>query len=78
MSIDKDLCGLGSSVNLMPYPIFKRLDLGDLGPTTISPQLANRYVKYPSGILIDVSIEVGDFYVLVDFVILDVDEDVHS
>ena len=28
----KDLCDLGSSVSLMPYSIFKRLDLGELKP----------------------------------------------
>ena len=41
VSIDKDLCDLTPSVSLMPYSIFKRLDLGELGRTTISLQLAD-------------------------------------
>jgi len=75
VSIDKALCDLGSSVSLMPYTIFKRLGLGELTPTGISLQLANRSIKYPMGILEDVSIKVGDFYVPMDLVALDMDED---
>ena len=59
----------------MPYTIFKRLGLGELTPTSISLQLADRSIKYPSGILEDVPIKVGDFYVAIDFVVLDMAED---
>ncbi|XP_019056469.1 PREDICTED: uncharacterized protein LOC109116109 [Tarenaya hassleriana] len=38
-------------------------------------QLADRSVKYPIGILEDVPLKVGNFYILVDFVVLDMDED---
>jgi len=58
------------SVSLTPYSIFKRLSLGKLRPTTIFLQLANRYIKHPLGVF-----EVGDFYVPIDFVILDMAED---
>jgi len=73
VSIDRALSDLGSSVSLMSYTIFKRLGLEDLAPTCISLQLADRSIKYPLGILEDVPIKVGDFYVPIDFVVLDMD-----
>jgi len=63
VSIDRALCDLGSSVSLIPYLIFKRLGLGEFRPTSISLQLADRSIIYPLGILEDVPIKVGDFYV---------------
>ena len=60
------------------YSIFKRLGLWELSPTKISLQLADRYIKYPFGILEDVLIKVGDFYVLINFVVLDMAEDSHT
>ncbi|KAJ9135078.1 hypothetical protein P3X46_032297 [Hevea brasiliensis] len=39
--IDKALCDLGASVSLMPLSICKKLEIGELKPTTISLQLAD-------------------------------------
>ena len=78
VSINRALCDLGSSVSLMPYSIFKGLDLEELRPTHISLQLADRSIKYPLDILADVSIKVGDFYMPIDYVILDMAEDAHT
>jgi len=75
VSIDRALCDLGSSVSLIPYTMLKRLGLGELTPTGIFLQLVDRSIKYPMGILEDVPIKVGDFYVPIDFVVLDMDED---
>jgi len=75
VSIDRALCDLGSSVSLIPYSISKRLGLGKLSPTRIFLQLADRSIKYPMGILEDVAIKVDDFYVPIDFVVLDMAED---
>jgi len=75
VSIDRALCDLGYCISLMPYTIFKRLGLGDLTPTRISLQLVDRSIKYPMSILEDVPIKVGDFYVPIDFVVLDMAED---
>ena len=47
----------------MPYSIFKKLSLGELRTPRISVQLVNRSIKYPMGILKDVPIKVGSFYV---------------
>jgi len=78
LTIDRTLCDLGPSVSLMPYSIFKKLDLGALQSTTISLQLADSSVKYPSDILEDVPIKASDFYVLVDFIALDIEEDAYT
>ena len=32
LHFSKALCDLGSSINLMPTPIYKKLDLGDQNP----------------------------------------------
>jgi len=58
--IDRALCDLGSSVSLMPYSIFKTLGLRELSPISISLQLADHFIKYPLGVLEDVSIKVGE------------------
>jgi len=75
VSIDRALCDLGSSVSLMPYTMFRKLGLGELTTIGIFLQLADRCIKYPLGILEDAPIKVGDFYVPIDFVVLDMDED---
>jgi len=76
--INHALCDLGSSLSLMPLSLCEKLELGELRPTTISLQLADRSVKYPMGILEDVPIKVGDSYVPVDFVILEMEEDTRT
>ncbi|XP_010545197.1 PREDICTED: uncharacterized protein LOC104817646 [Tarenaya hassleriana] len=75
VSIDRALCDLGGAVSLLPLPIFKKLNVGELKPTRMTLQLADRSVKYPIGILEDVPLKVGNFYIPVDFVVLDMDED---
>ena len=64
VSIDRALYDLGSSVSLISYSIFKRLGLRKLSPTRIFLQLADHSIKYPMGILEDISIKVGDFMCL--------------
>ncbi|XP_057994983.1 uncharacterized protein LOC110660141 [Hevea brasiliensis] len=76
MNIDKALCDLGASVSLMLLSICKKLDVGELKPTTISLQLADQSMKYPVGILENIPIKVGKFFIPVDFVVLEMEEDV--
>ena len=45
--INRALWDLGSSVSLMAYFIFQKLDLGELQPTPISLQFANGSMKFP-------------------------------
>jgi len=73
--IDRALCDLGLTMSLMPLSMCKKLELGETRTTTISLQLADHSVKYSMGILEDVQIKVGDLYVPLDFVILEMKED---
>jgi hypothetical protein len=69
--IEKALLDLGASVNLLPYSIYLQLRLGELKPTSMTLQLADRSVKRPWGIVEDVFIKVDKFYFPVDFIVLD-------
>ena len=62
---------LGASVNLLPYSVYVELGLGELEPTNITLQLADRRVKIPRGIVKDVLVQVDQFYFPVDFFMLD-------
>jgi len=47
VAISRAFCDLGASVNLMPYSICKRLQVGELKPTMISIQLADQILQVP-------------------------------
>jgi hypothetical protein len=53
--------------------VYLQLGLGELKPTTMTQQLADRSVKVPRGIVEDVLIKVDKFYVPVDFIVLDIE-----
>ncbi|KAJ9146095.1 hypothetical protein P3X46_028405 [Hevea brasiliensis] len=74
-SIERALCDLGASVSLMPLSICEKLKVEDLKPATISLQLADRSIKYPVGILENVPLKVGKFFIPVDFIVLEIEED---
>ncbi|XP_057791319.1 uncharacterized protein LOC131008460 [Salvia miltiorrhiza] len=65
---------LGAGINLMPYSIFKQLELGNLKPTRMCLQLADRSVRYPHGVVEDILVRVGGLIVPVDFVVLEIGE----
>ena len=73
--IQKALCDSGASINLMPLSVARRLSLGDLTPTTVTLQMADRTMAKPEGVIEDVLVKVGDFFFPVDFIILDMEED---
>ncbi|XP_076935292.1 uncharacterized protein LOC143601899 [Bidens hawaiensis] len=75
LSVSNALADLGASINLMPYSVFSKLDLGEPKPTRMSIQLADRSVKYPRGIVENMLVKIDKFVFPVDFVILDMDED---
>ena len=59
----------------MPLSVVKRLSLGQLTPTTLSLQMADISMTQPEGIIEDVLVKVGKFIFLVNFVVIDVEED---
>ena len=69
--VEKALLDLGASVNLLPYSMYKQLELGELKPTSITLSLADRFIKIPKGTVEDFLIQVDKFYYPVDFVVLD-------
>jgi hypothetical protein len=69
--VERALLDLGASVNLLPYSVYVQLGLGELKPTSVTLQLADRSVKVPRGIIEDVLIKVDKFYYPVDFIVLD-------
>ncbi|XP_070005806.1 uncharacterized protein [Nicotiana sylvestris] len=71
----KALCDLGASINLMPYSVFKTLDIGKPRSTSMRLQMADRTMKRPFGIVDDVLVGVDKFILLADFVILDCEVD---
>jgi hypothetical protein len=68
---ERALLDLGASVNLLPYLVYIQLGLGELKSTSITLQLADRFVKKPRGIIEDVLIKVDKFYYPMDFIVLD-------
>jgi hypothetical protein len=75
--IERALLDLGASVNLLPYSVYLQLGLGELKPTSMILQLADRSEKRPRGIIEDVLIKVDKFYFPVDFIVIDT-EPVHN
>jgi Aspartyl protease len=73
--IKKALCDFGASVSLMPHTIFQRIGVGELKPTRMILQLADSSVRLPLGIVEDVPVQVGKFFVPGDFVVMEMDED---
>jgi len=65
------LLDLVASVNLLPYYVYKQLDLGELQPTNLTLLLADRSVKVPKGIVEDIILKVDEFYLPADFIVLD-------
>nr|GFA54746.1 reverse transcriptase domain-containing protein [Tanacetum cinerariifolium] len=65
------LADLGASINLMPLSVWEVLLLPELTPTCMTLELADRSVSKPIGIAKDVSVKVGVFHFLADFVVVD-------
>ncbi|XP_062155179.1 uncharacterized protein LOC133863232 [Alnus glutinosa] len=62
---------LTEQCDLLPYSFYVQLGLGEIKPTSVTLQLADRSVKVPRGIIEDVLIKVDKFYYPVDFIVLD-------
>ncbi|XP_021746437.1 uncharacterized protein LOC110712285 [Chenopodium quinoa] len=73
--LGKALCDLGASVSLMPFSVYQKLNVGNLSPTNITLQLADRSTKLPIGKVEDIPLRVGKFTFPVDFYVLEMDED---
>ena len=72
------LCDLGASVSVMPKKVFDKLNYSTLTPTLMCLQLADQSVRYPAGITKNIPVKIRNFFVLVDFVVLDMQEDMKT
>ncbi|KAK1644325.1 hypothetical protein QYE76_062130 [Lolium multiflorum] len=69
------LCDLGAGVSVMPFSLYKRLDLDKLIPTDISLQMADKST-IPVGVCENVPVQVTQHcLILTDFVVLEMPED---
>ena len=71
----KALCDSDASINLMPLSVARKLSLGELTPTTVTLQMADRTLAKPEGVIEDVLVKVGKFVFPVNFIIMDIEED---
>ena len=71
------LLDLGANVNLIPFSVYQKLGLGELKPTSVTLQLADRSVREPRGMVEDVLVKIEQFYYPVDFIVLDYQLDLH-
>ncbi|RDY13840.1 hypothetical protein CR513_01191, partial [Mucuna pruriens] len=66
---------LGASINVMPASTYRSLNLGDLEPTGMTIQLANRSIVQPLGVLEDVLVQVNELIFPADFYVLDMEDE---
>nr|GEY69071.1 hypothetical protein [Tanacetum cinerariifolium] len=74
--IDNVLVDLGDSISVMPLSTYLNLGLGELDHTKLTIKLADKTMKYPKGIAKNVLVSIGKFGFPVDFIILDMPEDI--
>nr|GEY02168.1 reverse transcriptase domain-containing protein [Tanacetum cinerariifolium] len=71
MEVCHALADLGTSINLMPLSIWKKLSLSELTATRMTLKLADRSITHPKGVADDVFFKVGKFHFPTDFVVVD-------
>jgi hypothetical protein len=62
----------------MPMKIFDKLNYSTLTPTSMCLQLVDQSVCYPTGIAENILVKIRNFFVPVDFVVLDKEEDMKT
>ncbi|XP_070056320.1 uncharacterized protein [Nicotiana tomentosiformis] len=76
INFDKSLCDSGSSINLMPLSIYRKLEkeIGEIRSAPISLQLVDQTTIIPEGIMEDVLVRVDKFVFPVDFIVVNMEE----
>ncbi|XP_057740203.1 uncharacterized protein LOC130957358 [Arachis stenosperma] len=72
--VEKALCDLGASINLMSLAMMRKMKIEEAKPTRMALQLADRSFKFPHRIVEDLLVKVRDFIFPADFVVLDIEE----
>ncbi|GJS84628.1 zinc finger, CCHC-type containing protein [Tanacetum coccineum] len=76
MSFNNALADLGASVSVMPYLTFTNLGLGELAPTKLIVEFVDRTLKRSKGIAENVLVGIDKFVFAVDFIVLDMPENI--
>ncbi len=71
----KALVDLGASASLMPLSIWTKINMGDLRPVNMKLFMADGSCVHPTGVIDDVPVKVGKYFVPNDFVVMDIEED---
>ncbi|RYR78058.1 hypothetical protein Ahy_A01g002803 [Arachis hypogaea] len=71
---DRALCDLGASINLMPLSLVKRMQINEILPTDVVIRLTDKTQKQAIGVVENVLLKVGKYFLPTDFVILDMEE----
>ncbi|XP_070017736.1 uncharacterized protein [Nicotiana sylvestris] len=71
---EKALRDSGASINLMPFSIFRKLELGEMNDTEVPLQLADQSTKRPNRIIENILIRVDKFVFPVDFIVFETEE----
>jgi len=74
--VGKVLLNLGASINLIPLSMLKRIGKVEVRPTRMTLQLVDRSIKHSYSIFEDLLVKVDKFLFPVDFVVMDIEEDV--
>ncbi|XP_020963514.1 uncharacterized protein LOC110265087 [Arachis ipaensis] len=72
--IEKALCDLGASINLMSLAMIKRMRIEEAKPTRMALQLADRTFKFPHRVVEDLLVKGGEFIFPADFVVINMEE----
>ncbi|XP_015959865.1 uncharacterized protein LOC107483762 [Arachis duranensis] len=75
MMIERAFCDLGASINLMPLSLMRKLQIHELKPIKIALQMVDKSIQQALGVVENVLVKVDKFFLPVEFVILDIDED---
>ncbi|XP_015940146.1 uncharacterized protein LOC107465690 [Arachis duranensis] len=78
MNIEKALCVLGASINLMSLAMMKRMRIEEAKPIRMALQLANRTFEFSHGVVEDLLVKVGEFIFPAVFVVLDLEEEANT
>ena len=71
------ICDFGASVNIIPKVIYDKIN-GDTLLTNMRLELVDQSLCYTKGVLEDAIVRVGQSYVPVDFVVLEIGGDVRA
>ncbi|XP_072088051.1 uncharacterized protein [Arachis hypogaea] len=72
--IDRGFCDLGASINLMPLSLTKKLQINELKSADVILQLADKTKKKAIGVVENVLVKVGKYFLPVDFVVLEMED----